>query len=51
MEDAAGDGFEGNLNRLTIGGWNGHVLFLPIGVKPEDPEDKPKRPSNAGDGA
>ena len=37
-------GFEGFLNRMPLGGWNGYVQFLLMGVQPKDPEPTPKRP-------
>lgn len=34
--------FDSNLDRMPIGGFSGHVHFIPIGQKP--PESEPERP-------
>lgn len=33
------------LDRLPTRGFTGNVLLAPIGVKPQDPEPQPERPS------
>jgi len=33
------------LDRLPTGGFTGHVFLSPIGIKPQDPEPQPERPS------
>lgn len=39
-----------NFQELTsIGGWSGYTQLLPKGVKPKDPEPKPKRPVQGAD--
>ena len=39
------------LDRLPIGGFGGHILLQPVGVKPPDPEPEPPpgRPSGGDD--
>jgi hypothetical protein len=46
--DGNGNASAENFQDLTsIGGWNGFTALLPIGVKPKDPDPKPKRPQSA----
>jgi hypothetical protein len=37
-----------HLDRLPIGGFSGHVILIPVGVKP--PEPVPQRPDDASEG-
>jgi hypothetical protein len=36
-----------SLDRTLIGGWNGYCYLAPVGVKPPDLKDEPRRPSDA----
>jgi hypothetical protein len=36
------------LDRLPIGAFTGHIHLSPIGVRPNDPEPQPERPSDDG---
>jgi hypothetical protein len=42
--DSAGDEHHVFLDRLPIGGFNGHIYLWPIGVEPPNPEHQPERP-------
>ena len=33
-----------DLDRLPLGGFGGHILLQPIGVRPPDPMPEPERP-------
>lgn len=33
-----------DIDRLPVGGFGGHILFVPIGTKPPDPRPEPERP-------
>lgn len=35
--------FDSMLDRMPVGGFSGHVYFIPIGMKPPEPE--PERPA------
>jgi hypothetical protein len=46
--DAEGKVSAENFQDLTaIGGWSGYTCLMPIGVKPKDPDFKPKRPGQS----
>jgi len=40
--------FHGMLDRLPIRGFNGYILYMPIGEKPPEPE--PERPDEGHEG-
>jgi hypothetical protein len=46
IEEGSGKVHHVFLDRLPIGGFAGHVYLSPIGVKPQDPEAQPERPSD-----
>ena len=42
--DGTSGGHQINLDRLPLGGFGGHILLQPIGVRPPDPLPEPERP-------
>ncbi len=41
--------FHGQLDRMPIGGFSGHIHFIPIGQKPPAPPAEPERPGDEAD--
>ena len=42
--DGTSGGHHINLDRLPLGGFGGHIILQPIGVRPPDPMPEPERP-------
>jgi len=47
QRDGAG-GHHVYLDRLPLGGFGGHILLQPVGVRPPDPLPEPERPGEDG---
>jgi hypothetical protein len=48
QRDGAGGGHHVYLDRLPLGGFGGHILLQPVGVRPPDPLPEPERPGEDG---